>query len=164
MEIHMSLRTRAAALTLIVATTTGLSACGALFNGGPANVAVNSNPSGAEVWIDGTNRGVTPATLSLAKNKSHTLTFRKAGFQETTFQLNRKVSGGYVILDILGGLIPIIVDAATGSWYVLDTNTVNVNLQGSQSAQGQLTTEQLAAVRAGTPVSHFISLEDVAGK
>jgi hypothetical protein len=136
-----------------------LSACGALFNGGPANVTVNSNPAGAEVWVDGTNRGVTPATLQLAKNQNHTVTLRRPGYQETTVNLTKKVSATYVILDVLGGLIPIIIDAATGSWYVLNTDEVNVDLQQSGTAMsGQLTPEQLGAVRMGVSIGQFIDL------
>jgi len=133
-----------------------LSACGALFNGGPANVAMSSNPAGAEIWIDGTNRGITPATLQLAKDKNHTVTFRKAGFADTNYQINRQVSPTYVVLDVLGGLLPIVIDAATGSWYVLSTKEVNVQLGQQTVAQGQLTPEQLGAVRLGTPVANFV--------
>lgn len=136
-----------------------LSACGALFNGGPANVSVNSTPAGAEVWVDGTNRGVTPATLQLSKGQNHTVTLRRPGYQETSVVLNRKVSTTYVILDVLGGLLPIIIDAATGSWYVLDTNEVNVNLAPNTAMSGQLTPEQLGAVRLGAPVADFIDVQ-----
>lgn len=137
--------------------TLALTACGALFNGGPANVSFNSNPGGAQIWIDGTNRGTTPTTLPLAKNKSYAITFKKEGFGDTTFQLDRKISAGYVILDVLGGLIPIVVDAATGSWYTLSTDQVNVQLGGAQTSfRGQLTPEQLGAVRLGAPVSDFV--------
>jgi hypothetical protein len=145
---------------VLVAAAMSLSACGALFNGGPANVLVSSNPAGAEVWIDGTNRGITPATLQLAKDKSHTLTLRRSGYTDQTVVINRKLSATYLILDILGGLVPVIVDAATGSWYVLDTNTVNVNMDGSSTAMsGQLTPEELGAVRLGASVGSFINLQ-----
>jgi hypothetical protein len=145
---------------MVVATLSlsSLSACGALFNGGPANVTVNSNPAGAEVWVDGTNRGVTPATLQLTKNENHTVVLRRAGYQEQTVVLNRKLSSTYLILDILGGLIPVIVDAATGSWYVLDSDEVNVDLQSGTAMSGQLTPEQLGAVRLGASVGDFINL------
>lgn len=143
----------------LVAAAMSLSACGALFNGGPANVTVNSNPAGAEVWVDGTNRGITPATLQLSKDQNHTITLRRAGYQEQTVTLNRKLSTTYLILDILGGLIPVIVDAATGSWYVLDTNEVNVNLTSGTAMSGQLTPEQLGAVRLGASVGEFINLQ-----
>ncbi|HVH11713.1 MAG TPA: PEGA domain-containing protein [Longimicrobium sp.] len=146
-------------IALVVAAMS-LSACGALFNGGPANVAVNSNPAGAEVWVDGTNHGVTPMMLSLSKSQNHTIILRRPGYQEATAVVNRKLSTGYLILDILGGLIPVIVDASTGSWYVLETNNVSVNLPGSTTAMtGQLTPEELGAVRLGAPVGEFIDLQ-----
>ncbi len=149
---------------LAPALAVSLTACGALFNGSPANVAFNSTPSGAEIWIDGTARGVTPATLPLAKNKSYAVTFRKAGFGDATATIDRKVSAGYVILDVLGGIIPIVVDAATGSWYTLSTNNVSMNLPASgavgssSSRAGQLTPAQLEAVKNGTPVGEFVRL------
>jgi len=135
--------------------------CGAIFNSGPANIPFSTNPSGAEIWIDGVNRGTTPTTLSLAKNRNYTIVFRKAGFQDTSTEIKRKIAGGYLILDILGGILPVIVDAATGAWYVLDTNNVNVNLIAASTAQGQLTAEQLAAVKAGVPVATFVNIGDL---
>lgn len=146
-------------LALAALSLSSLSACGALFNGGPANVTVNSNPAGAEVWVDGTNRGVTPATLQLSKGQNHTVTLRRPGYQETTVMLNRKLSTTYLILDVLGGLVPIIVDAATGSWYVLDTDDVNVTLAPNTAMSGQLTPEQLGAVRLGASVGDFIDVQ-----
>lgn len=144
----------------LVAAAMSLSACGALFNGGPQNVMVSSSPAGAEVWVDGTNRGITPATLQLAKDDSHTITLRRAGYQEQTVVINRRMSSTYLILDILGGLLPVIVDAATGAWYVLETDNVNVALTPNGTAMsGQLTPEQLGAVRLGAPVGDFITLQ-----
>jgi hypothetical protein len=142
------------ACVLLLFTVAG---CGALFNSGPANIPMSTNPPGAEVWIDGTSRGVTPLTLPLAKNRNHTVTLRKDGFEDTTVEIGRKVSAGYVILDILGGVLPVVVDAATGSWYVLDTNNVNVNMRDRTTAlHGQLTAEQLAAVRLGAGIDQFV--------
>jgi hypothetical protein len=146
-------------LVVAALSLSSLSACGALFNGGPANVTVNSNPAGAEVWVDGTNRGVTPATLQLSKGQSHTVTLRRAGYQEKTVVIDRKLSSTYLILDILGGLLPVVIDAATGSWYVLGTDEVNVDLESGTAMSGQLTPEQLGAVRMGASVGDFINLQ-----
>ncbi|MGC9093737.1 MAG: hypothetical protein ACP5JH_10890 [Bacteroidota bacterium] len=33
------------------------------------------------------------------------------------------------MLDILGGLIPVIIDAATGAWYYLDQTSINAVLE-----------------------------------
>jgi glycerol-3-phosphate acyltransferase PlsY len=43
--------------------------------------------------------------------------------------VNTKVGAGWVVLDVLGGLIPVIVDAATGDWKKLDQDAVNAVLE-----------------------------------
>ena len=55
--------------------------CATLFNDGTKTVAMSSNPSGAEVWIDGARRGTTPVSLDLNNHKSHTVVFRREGHQ-----------------------------------------------------------------------------------
>jgi hypothetical protein len=152
------MRSRLVVSSLLLAASAGLTGCGALFNSGPAHVAFQSNPAGAEVWINGTNRGVTPITLDLAKKENYTVTFRKAGFQDATVALSHKVGAGWVILDVLGGVLPVVIDAATGSWYSLTSNNVNVNLTQATAMHGQLTPEQLAAVRLGARIDNFVQL------
>jgi hypothetical protein len=43
--------------------------------------------------------------------------------------LSNSLGAGYVIFDILGGLVPVIIDAATGSWYVLDQDNIYMSLE-----------------------------------
>ena len=135
------------------------SACGALFNSGPARVAFNSNPAGAEVWIDGAMRGTTPFNLDLAKNRSYSVVMKKPGFNDATFNLERKVGTTWVILDVLGGVLPVVVDAATGSWYTLSTDNVLLNLPPRTGMlEGTLSPNQLAAVRLGVKMDNFVRL------
>ena len=105
-----------------------LTSCGALFNSSPKQIPVNSDPPGAEIYVDGFPMGSTPTTLSLKKNKDYRVEIRKEGFKTQYYTINSKVSGGFVILDILGGIIPVVVDAATGAWKVLDTDQISVQL------------------------------------
>jgi len=143
---------------LTLAAVLAVPACGAIFNSGPQKVTFNSDPAGAEVWIDGSRRGSTPVILDLAKNKDYTIVMKRDGYGDATASLSKKVSAGYVVLDVLGGFIPVVVDAATGSWYVLASNNVNLTLTPRTAASGVLTTDELAAVRAGAPVSQFVSV------
>lgn len=77
-------------------------------------------------------------------------------------EIGRRISAGYVILDILGGVLPVVVDAATGSWYVLYTNNVNVNMRDRSSAlSGQLSAEQLVAVLLGGSIDRFVNVPDL---
>lgn len=139
--------------------------CGALFNGGPAKITFTSAPDGAEVWIDGMRRGTTPTVLDLQKNQDYTVVFKKPGHKDVATTLTKKVSAGYVVLDVLGGLLPVVIDAATGSWYVLNTNSVHGSLDPAVSGLGgTLTPEQLEQVRRGVPASRFIELPEEAVK
>lgn len=105
-----------------------IAGCATLFNSGTKNVAMSSNPSAAEVWINNVNRGATPITLELNNHQSHTVVFRKEGYQDVACELTASVGAVWVILDILGGLVPVIVDAATGEWKGIDQDVCNVVL------------------------------------
>lgn len=102
--------------------------CATLFSAGDVAVSAGSNPTGADVWVDGTLRGKTPLTLELDNTRPHTVTFRMAGRQDQTVDLRTSVRAGFIVLDVLGGLIPVIIDAATGEWKTIAPKTVNVNL------------------------------------
>jgi hypothetical protein len=153
---------------IVTAASLVLAGCGALFNSGPANVMFTSAPNEADVWVNGNRMGATPVSLQLAKNQNHTVVFRRDGYAETTFQLDRKISATYVILDVLGGILPVVVDAATGAWYVLPTNSVNVTLARAGGEEepalvqrGTLSPAQLAEVRRGIPISRVVTVESL---
>ncbi|MDG4945739.1 PEGA domain-containing protein [Weeksellaceae bacterium KMM 9713] len=105
-----------------------MSSCATLFGKKTHALAVSSEPAGAEVYVNGFKMGVTPIELNLKADKSYTIEYRKEGFDSVTRVVNTKVGAGWVVLDVLGGLVPIIVDAATGSWNKLDQDAVNAAL------------------------------------
>lgn len=114
-----------------IALVTALALCGAcatLFSSGSVPVNFQSDAPGAEVWINGSMRGQTPLVLELDNTKPITVTFKQTGRRDHTVEVGTKVRGGFVILDVLGGLAPVIIDAATGEWKTLETRMVNVNL------------------------------------
>lgn len=89
---------------------------------------MGSTPAGAEVLIDNVRRGTTPLSLDLGNHSGHTIVFRMEGHEDAVCELRASVGTGWVILDILGGLIPVIIDAATGAWKSLTAQTCNVSL------------------------------------
>jgi hypothetical protein len=105
-----------------------VSGCGALFSSQETQVSLSSTPVGADVLIDGNLVGQTPFIHEFKNNKDHAVTFRMAGHKDQTCMLTKSVRPGIVILDVLGGLIPVVVDAATGSWYKLDKANCTVML------------------------------------
>jgi hypothetical protein len=113
----------ATAIILLVVSLT-FTNCAALFNSGGGVVSFSSNPSAAEVIIDGQSLGKTPVTLDLDRTTTHQVIIKKDGV-EKSYILQNKVGAGWIVLDLLGGLIPVVIDAATGSWYTLSPKTVN---------------------------------------
>ena len=80
------------------------------------------------MYVNGFRMGETPLELALKPDKSYSIEFRKEGYQSVTRVVNTKVGAGWVILDVLGGLIPVVIDAATGNWNHLDQDAVNAAL------------------------------------
>lgn len=102
-----------------------VSSCAALFNSGTKGVVFTSEPNGAEVFINGQPYGRTPLSLKLKQKKDYVVMFRRSGFEERSYIVNNHVGAGWVILDVLGGLVPVIIDGATGAWYSLDDSSVH---------------------------------------
>jgi hypothetical protein len=103
-----------------------VTSCATIFKGATDPINFGSNPVGAEVYVDGKLMGKTPLNLELTSKKTYVIDF-KIGDQTKTVNLTNKVGVGWIILDVLAGLVPIIVDAATGSWYQLSPKDINVD-------------------------------------
>ena len=142
--IRMQSAVRGLGLALVLLVAAGSTGCATLLKPKSEQVTLQSNPGDADVYIDGAPRGRTPLTLQLQPNKEYTVVFKKPGFADQAVVLTSSVSGKWVVLDVLGGLIPIIVDAATGSWKEFDDPLVNVNLPARRSVrQGEAHAETL---------------------
>jgi len=115
-------------LSPLLLTCLAGSGCATLFAHKTVMAPLSTDPPGAEVFVDGHRVGQTPMTFELSQRREHVITFRKAGYKEATCTIARSVGAGWVILDVLGGLVPVIIDAATGSWYGSNPKACNVNL------------------------------------
>jgi PEGA domain-containing protein len=93
-----------------------LTGCAAIFGSKQKTFDLRSDPGSAEVFLDGARLGTTPFKVQLSNMKEHTFVFRKEGYKEVTCTLTKQTGGGWVVADILLGIVPIIIDAATSSW------------------------------------------------
>ncbi|AEM71600.1 PEGA domain protein [Allomuricauda ruestringensis DSM 13258] len=119
-------------ISLLIVASLSFSSCATLFGKKSHALAVGSDPAGAEVYVNGFKMGTTPVELNLKADKSYTIEYRKEGYQNVTRIVNTRVGAGWIVLDVLGGLIPIVVDAATGNWNKLDQDAVNAVLEEQQ--------------------------------
>ena len=106
----------------------GLTSCATLFKGTTENVDMQSTPVQADVYVNSQLMGKTPLQLKLATKKEYVIEFRAEGYQPRTYHINNRVGAGWIILDVLGGLVPVIIDAATGAWYSFDQDNINAQL------------------------------------
>jgi hypothetical protein len=119
---------RAMALSPIL-TILAVMGCATIFSPGPDPVAFRSEPDGVHVIVNAQEMGTTPITLRLEPDKQYTITFRKEGYEDATTSLTTHVQAGWVILDILAGVVGVAVDAATGKWKAFDSGDQFVQLR-----------------------------------
>jgi len=103
--------------------------CAAIFKGTSDKVDFSSEPEGAKVYVNGVLMGDTPLNLKLESKRTYYVEFKKEGYETKHFTLTNHVGVGWIILDVIFGVVPVVVDAATGSWYVLDQDYVNAVLE-----------------------------------
>ena len=106
--------------------------CATLFKGTTQDVHFNSNPQKARVIVNGVDMGETPLAVKLESRKTYTIEFRAEGFKSKTYTISNHVGAGWILLDVLAGLVGVIVDAATGAWYTLDQTNVDAVLERQQ--------------------------------
>ena len=102
----------------------GLSAgCGAMFGGSRQTVHVDASPPSSVTVVQTGMTQNTPTTISLPRKDNYVLTFEKDGYEPKKVEVQRKMRGGILVLDILfTGLLGVVVDAATGG--ASDANAV----------------------------------------
>ena len=106
-----------------------LTNCATVFKGVTTDVNFRSDPTGAEVYVNENKMGTTPVELKLESKKTYHIEFKKEGYESKTYTITNHVGVNWVILDVLFGLVPVIVDAATGAWYYLDQESINAVLE-----------------------------------
>lgn len=122
---------------IVAAWTLAVTGCGTIIGGSHDEVHVRTSPENTEVSVDPQGQTLrTPTTLSLDRDQDYLLTFSKKGYESQEVQLEHNLRVGILAGDILFGLVPIIVDAATGNWYEVEPERVDVTLQRSRAAAG----------------------------
>jgi hypothetical protein len=106
--------------------------CATLFKGTTQEVHFNSSPQKARVIVNGVDMGETPVALKLESKKTYTIEFRAEGFKSKSHTISNHVGAGWIILDVLAGLVGVIIDAATGAWYSLDQTNIDAVLEKQQ--------------------------------
>lgn len=125
-------------LILIISTslfTLTLLSCGTIMQGSKQQVGFSSNPSNADITIDGQSKGTTPVTVHLKRKDSHMIRIELDGYEPYETTLTRKTSGWVWGNIVFGGLIGLAVDAAAGGMYKLTPEQVSVEFRESRNSR-----------------------------
>jgi hypothetical protein len=119
-----------AILSGVLSVALVVSGCATIVHGTSQAIPFSSNPEGAEVFVNGSARGVTPTTVTLPRSSSsYNVVYKKAGYDDTSDNLRSSISGYYFMNIILGGIVGLVLDAVDGAWYDYDDpNQVNLPL------------------------------------
>lgn len=112
-----------AASVVLVALAVQVS-CALMFKGRTAGVSFNSEPGGAQVFVNGELKGLTPVVLELRTDEKYRIELRREGYSPEIVTLTNHIGVGWIILDILFWPF-VLVDAATGAWYSFDEENIH---------------------------------------
>ena len=111
-----------------------LSACASIVHGSKQDVSFSSSPTGATVFVDNQELGVTPVTLKLTRKDHHFVRLEMAGYLPYETMLTRGVSGWVWGNVVVGGIPGLAIDAITGALYRLTPETVEATLVPRRSS------------------------------
>ena len=106
-----------------------LAGCASITHGSNQTVKINSQPSGAAVRIDGTDKGVTPTAAELSRKGSHRVELSLNGYKPYEVVLEPSFNGATLGNIIAGGIIGMAVDGSTGAGNTLRPEKVDAVLQ-----------------------------------
>lgn len=105
-------------LSALLSVSALLSGCATVVSGTDQSIQVDSTPSNAIVMLNGNQRGTTPLKLNIQRNaKNATVQLNLQGFESKEITLKKTTNGWIWGNILLGGIIGVAVDAATGAMY-----------------------------------------------
>jgi hypothetical protein len=111
-----------------------LGACASIMHGTHQDVGISSNPTGAQVSVDGQITGKTPIVANLRRKENHIIHLELAGYKPYDTTVTRSVSGWVWGNIVIGGLIGLAVDAISGGLYKLTPEQVSGTLLSGGTA------------------------------
>lgn len=112
-------------ISLLLVTIILFSSCASIFTGSSRAVLFESNPSGAKVYVNGFEKGITPAQIKVKADDR--IDFKLIDYRERVVVMDSKFN----LVAIINGfsIIGWGVDALTGSLKRVDTKYMKVDLE-----------------------------------
>lgn len=108
-----------------------LNSCCSIVNGRTQKVMFDSTPSGARLYIDNVDRGLTPQEVTLKRNKKYDVRIVAEGYEPYTCTLDSGLSGWIWGNLLFGAIIGLAIDTGTGSIWAFDDVEPNLRPKSS---------------------------------
>jgi hypothetical protein len=120
-------KTQSILLLGVIVLSLGTTGCASIISGTHQAVRFSSEPMGAMANASGYVT-TTPGTLDLKTYHRYTVDFKLDGYHPATAVVGRSFNPWFLGNILLGGVIGMVVDLATGAFWQLDTDNVHVVL------------------------------------
>jgi len=111
-----------------------LTSCASIIHGPTQTIDISSQPTGAKIFVDGKDYGLTPQSIDLRRKgrlkgeskdkKEYSLKIELEGYFPYELKLKREMDGWFVGNIVFGGIIGIIIDASNGAMYKLTPDQI----------------------------------------
>ncbi len=145
-------------IILVAALGLAVAGCATVTRGTTEAMTVSSEPAGAEaVSSTGLLCPATPCTWEISRKTDFAVTFKKAGYKTEQVQVGTKIAGsgaaGFAGNVLIGGLVGMGVDAATGATLEHYPNPVFVTMRPTTEAKPTRAARPKKAVPAEAPAA-----------
>ena len=82
-------------LSLVLVCLFLFPSCATLFKGNSSKLDLNSDPQGADIYVNGNLMGKTPVRIKLESKLTYSIEFRKEGFSTKTVNIQNHVGAGW---------------------------------------------------------------------
>lgn len=115
---------------LFLGISLSATSCATILTGTKDSITFNSTPEGAKVMHKGIEKCTTPCTAEIPRSLSRQMvTLQKEGFNNKEVKLTKTFNAVSLVNILLGGVIGVGIDAATGSLTKYSPNAYKIELE-----------------------------------
>ena len=119
------------------------SSCATIFSGTKQKISVNSQPTGARIYVNGQDQNViTPTTINVKRGKSATYTFQLQGYPDGVVNAQSVINPLFFGNLLLGLIVGMAVDMGTGAWREYYNTNVSYNFVTQQESTTKIVTSR----------------------
>ncbi|WPO81425.1 PEGA domain-containing protein [Chryseobacterium sp. JJR-5R] len=115
---------------LFLGISLSATSCATILTGTKDSITFNSTPEGAKVIHKGIEKCTTPCTAEIPRSLSRQMvTLQREGFNNKEVKLTKTFNAVSLVNILLGGVIGVGIDAATGSLTKYSPNAYKIELE-----------------------------------